>query len=168
MIEFKIENVKDLFFDSPKVKKLTAAGFRRGLSKMGAFIRTKAITLILRHNIRRGFGVKTKVKNRHPGQISPVGEAPYSHTGLLAKFLFFAFDQSAKAVYVGPVKLNRPTENAPRLLEYGGHTSRVEKRFTMASRVRQLFYRPRPFMHPALEAELPKLPEALAGCVRAD
>lgn len=168
MIEFKIANVKDLFFDREKVKRAKDAGFRLKLSRMGAFIRTRAISSILRHKIKRGFGVKSKVRNKHAGQVSPVGEPPYSHEGSLVKFLFFAWDDSAKAVFIGPVKLNRPSIEVPATLEYGGPMVRVEKRLTMASRVRRMFYRPRPYMHPALIDELPKLPNELTGCVRAE
>jgi hypothetical protein len=169
VITLSIAQAKDLFFDRDKLSRAVDRGFRRGLSRMGAFIRTKMISLILRHNVRRGFGVKTNVKDRHPGQVSPPGEPPYSHEGSLAKWIFFGYDERAKAVFIGPAKLNKGWgDGGPHLLEYGGPASRTEKRQRMSDRVRQMFYRPRPFAHPALDAEMPKLPDALQGCVRAD
>ena len=126
--------ITKLFFDKKAVTNRVDAGTRRVLSKFGAFVRRTA---------------QSSIRKRK--RISNPGEPPSSHIGLLKKFIFFGYDPSARSVVIGPVWLSQKGRGeAPALLEHGG-LGKVGKQ-----RAR---YRPRPFMGPAFEKELPKLPD---------
>jgi hypothetical protein len=113
------------------------------LSKFGAFVRQRARTSIRK---RKG--------------TSPPGQPPYSHVGLLRKFILFAYDQDRKSVVIGPT-LTKEESEAPRLLEHGGNTE-----MEVRGKARRVRYRPRTFMGPAFEAEKPKLPALWRDSVR--
>ncbi|MDW8244904.1 MAG: hypothetical protein RMJ88_17015, partial [Thermogemmata sp.] len=91
---------------------------------------------------------------------SPPGQPPYSHVGLLRKFILFAYDPQHNSVVIGPTLL-REGSQAPRLLEHGG-----EAVFENGGRKRRARYRPRAFMQPAFEHERPKLPALWRDSVR--
>ena len=96
-----------------------------------------------------------------PRQVQrPPGSPPYSHVGLLRKFILFAYDPQRKSVVIGPT-LIRAESQAPRLLEHGGEAVRRTK-----TKTRRLRYRPRPFMGPAYEAEKAQLPALWKNSVR--
>lgn len=164
MIGFK--EGKGMFFDAPKVVAAVDAATRKVLSKFGAFVRTAA---------------KSSIRKRK--RASAPGSPPSSHTGLLKKFIYFGYDTAARSVVIGPVRL--ASGDTPERLEYGGAVTlkkdtvmRVGKpgrdksgRFTDSPRVvvkagTRLDYKPRPFMHPALKKELPKLPAMWANSVK--
>ena len=141
MIGFKIDAAKSLFFDAPAVIAATTKAERRVLSKFGAFVRTRA-----RSSIR---------KRKSP---SPVGQPPSSHTGLLKRFLFFAFEPARHSVVIGPARLNQVIGQAPAALEYGG-TSVVVAGPRSQRRTRKISVAARPYMGPAFAAELPRVSE---------
>lgn len=143
MISMTIREAKGNFFDREKVKRAIDANTRRILSKFGAFVRQRA---------------KTSIRD-HPG-ISPPGKPPHSHVGLLRKFIFFAYDAQRRSVVIGPTLLRDDSE-APRLLEFGGETVRRE-----GGKAKRLYYRARPFMRPAFEAELAQLPPLWKNSIR--
>jgi hypothetical protein len=143
VIGMTFQAAKGSFFDREKVKRSVDAGTRKVLSKFGAFVRQRA---------------KTSIRQRK-GTSLP-GQPPHSHTGLLRKFILFAYDPQRKSVVIGPT-LIRTDSQAPRLLEHGGEVGRRTK-----TKMRWLHYRPRPFMQPALEAEKPKLPILWRDSVR--
>ncbi len=138
--------IKQMFFDRPKVKRAVDAARRRVLSKAGAFIRQTARTSIRK---RKG--------------TSKPGSPPYSHVGLLRRFILFGYDRQSESVVIGPVGIKGST--APRVLEQGGTTTvtrgrrgkRTERRVRVAAR---------PYMNPALEKERPKLPELWRNSVK--
>lgn len=146
MVTMSLKSAKAAFFDRPAVKSAVDQATRRNLSKFGAFVRQRAKT-----SIRR------PPKSANP-RISQPGRPPYSHTGLLKKFLFFAYDANAQSVVIGPVLLRKSDGKAPSLLEHGGVAVRERKRRR---------YRPRPYMQPAFDAELPVLPELWRNSVKA-
>jgi hypothetical protein len=143
MIGMTFQAAKGGFFDREKVKRSVDSGTRRVLSKFGAFVRTRAKT-----SIRKKKGT------------SPPGQPPYSHVGLLRKFILFAYDAQRQSVVIGPT-LTKEGSTAPRLLEHGGNAV-IEDR----GKKRRARYRPRPFMQPAFEAEKPKLPTLWRDSVR--
>jgi hypothetical protein len=151
-MQLGLQQAKAAFFDTEAVMNAMDKAVQRSLSRVGAFVRTRMISMILRHKVGKGFGIKSKVKGR--AGVSPPGTPPYTHTGVLAKFLFFAWDDSARAVVVGPVLFSGASEGqtprAPEALEYGGPVSAKTRRGNKVMRR----YRPRPFAQPALEAEL--------------
>ena len=143
MIEMTFQAAKQGFFDRAKVKNAVDAGTRKVLSKFGAFVRQRAKT-----SIRKKKG------------ISPPGSPPYSHTGLLRKFILFAYDPQRRSVVIGPT-LTKEGSRVPSLLEYGGEVI-IEHR----SKKRLARYRPRPYMRPAFEAEKSQLPALWRNSIR--
>lgn len=132
---------KAAFFDSAAVLKRLDTAKRKGLSKMGAFVRQRA---------------RSSIRSRRA--VSTPGSPPSSHEGSLKRLLFFAYDTATDSVVIGPVPFRRGT--APGLLEHGG----TDTRPATPRRVAQvLHYRPRPFMRPALDAERPRFAEVLKG-----
>lgn len=124
------------FFDTEAVRRSLDATLRKSLSKMGAFVRRRAQTSIRK---RKG--------------TSPPGSPPFSHTGALRKGILFGYDAGRRSVVVGPVRAGSAS-GAPAALEYGG-TARLRS----GARAKVA---PRPFMGPALRAELPNF----SKCVR--
>ena len=131
-----LQAMKGGFFDRERVMRSVKTATRRVFSRFGAFVQARA---------------KTSIRKRKG--ISPPGHPPYSHVGLLRKFIFFAYDPARQSVVIGPVLL-RSDSQVPSLLEYGGVIVRRTKK-----RTRRLRYRPRPYMRPAFEQEKLKLPD---------
>lgn len=167
--------IRASFFDSKAVLAALDKKERQALSKFGAFVRTRA-----RSSIRR------RKKSSLPGQ------PPSSHTGVLKRFLYFAYDTNSKSVVVGPVPTNQLAFTGPaffrvkkglipEILEYGGIESIFEvkprgwgfwKRADFRSRRRiaeseqrwrTIGIKSRPYMQPALAAELPKFAGLFKG-----
>ena len=149
MIGLKLDQTKGLFFDRAEVMRATSRAERRVLSRFGAFVRRSA-----RSSIRKRKG------------ISQPGRPPSSHTGLLRKFIFFAYQVQSRSVIVGPVRLNRKVGDAPAALEHGGTSRVVEGSRRSGRRVRTIRVRPRPYMQPAFEKEKEKLPQMWRDSVR--
>ena len=143
MIALTFSAIKQGFFDRDKVKRSADAGTRKVLSRFGAFVRQRA---------------KTSIKKRKG--TSPPGGPPFSHTGLLRKFILFGYDPARKSVVIGPT-LIREGSVAPRLLEHGGDTTLETRKGS-----RRAYYRRRPFMGPAFAAEQDKLPALWQNSVR--
>jgi hypothetical protein len=145
-----LDTYKRGFFDRQAVSDPARASMTRGLSKIGAFIRTDA-----RGSIRRG------------KKISAPGEPPTAHVaedGI--KQILFTFDASSQSVITGAVKLNGKTYGnvpVPELLEVGGDTVAVVKQ-----KPQRLHYNPHPFMKPAYERQTKneKLRSVLENCIQ--
>ncbi len=148
MIGLKIDQAKGLFFDSPKVMQSVDKATRQVLSKFGAYVRQAA-----RSSIRK------RKKSSEPG--SP----PSSHTGLLKRFIYFNYDPAAQSVVIGPVRLDSKEGTAPEITEYGG-TSKIIRKRRGKKTVVSAEYPARPFMRPALQRELPKLPAMWANSIK--
>jgi hypothetical protein len=158
------DQAKNWFFDRPRVLAMVAARKQRAMGRAGAFVRQRAKT-----------SIRTRKKPSAPGR------PPSSHTGILKRFIFFSYDAARQSVVVGPTKTNqvffdaafRPvTGTGPGALEFGGAVTLLEwffagrwQRADLRSR-RRLASRPtrsrtvrmaaRPYMRPAMLAELPK------------
>lgn len=143
MIGMTIKAAKGGFFDRKKVINATDKATRRVLSKFGAYVRQRA---------------RSSIRTRR--RISRPGEPPSSHTGILKRFIFFAFDAGRKSVVIGPAKTNQQSD-APEVLEYGGDVVR-----NIDGDAVEMTYRPRPYMGPAFEAEKPQLPSLWKNSVR--
>lgn len=136
MIGLRLSQTKALFFDRQKVQSAVSRAERRVLSKFGSFVRQDS---------------KQRIRRRK--RSSSPGESPTNRTGLLKRHIYFVFSPETRSVVIGPVLLNRST-GAPETLEHGGETTIETKR-------RQLIrveIEARPFMGPAFQQELPKLP----------
>ncbi|HEX8322490.1 MAG TPA: hypothetical protein VF595_01135 [Tepidisphaeraceae bacterium] len=130
MVDFTFEN----FFDRTQVTTRIKKGVRRSLSKIGAYVRTSA---------------KTSIRTRK--KVAEAGSPPSSHTGLLKKLIFFAYDPDSESVVVGPAKLTSKNTKAPEILERGGTG--------VNARGQPVLYRKFPFMQPAFEKNRAKFPE---------
>ena len=132
------------FFDSAAVLGAVDKARVRVLSRIGAFIWRRE-----------------KSSMRRTKKSAPPGQPPRAHAGQLKDLNFFSYDASTRSVVIGPVKFG--TGTAPRTLEEGGSETIQShgKRVTA-------YYRPHPFMRPALEAELRAgtLPREWANSVR--
>jgi hypothetical protein len=142
MNDWGIKEFKATFFDSEKIAKTMNAAERKALSKMGAFVRTRA---------------RSSIRKRK--KISEPGTPPSSHEGSLKRLLFFAYDASTHSVVIGPVKFKRG--EAPKLLEFGGVITRRTQSGPQTDN-----YLARPFMKPAGEAEAKNFPDLLRNMVR--
>lgn len=139
--------VKQLFFDRPKVRKAVDQGTRRVLSRFGAFVRTKARDL-------------TKKRPAKRQRTSDPGQPPRRHTGVLRRLIFFAYEPERRTVVIGPAKIHGSPDSPtiPEVLEHGGRT-----KLSSGARAR---IAARPYMGPAMRDELPKLPQMWRDSVR--
>lgn len=141
---FDLQSLKNGFFDRDAVLKAVDAGRRKGLSRFGAFVRTRA---------------RSSIRKRKA--VSAAGSPPSAHTGDIKK-IYFAYDPTARGgtAVVGPV-LAGSRDGSPARLEKGG-TLLVRAK---GGGTRVTKYRPRPFMGPALEAERPKFADSFRGTI---
>ena len=131
--------VKSAFFDRAAVQAAMDAATLKTLSRFGAFVRRRAQTSM-----------------RRTGAVSQPGNPPSSHAGQLRDLLYFAWDGSSRSVVIGPI----PFEDgvAPKLLEEGGE---------IIDRLRgRKVYRARPYMKPAFDAELAKMPQGFKDAAK--
>lgn len=172
MIDIKI---KDSFFDREKVLRKIDRGRRQMLSRMGAFVRTRA---------------KSSIKYS-PAPSYP-GDPPKARRGsAFRRSILFGYDHSSDSVVVGPIRYNGRNTRAPELLEHGGaHTLKKERHIQLLKTTRhgksrqkrvratgrwitipagtKLTYAARPFMSPALKKEIQAgtFPRQIMGRVR--
>jgi hypothetical protein len=151
---------KDLFFDRAHMRQLLGEGAAEALSKIGAFVMTRARTSI-----------------RSSKYSAKPGKPPRSHAGDLKNKIYFAFSGSEtgqNSVVIGPLEYKKG--EAPGLLEFGGDVNRERRVFRRVNgknkivvRNATLHYRGNPFMAPALKAEVEAgtIPPAWEGVVRA-
>ena len=148
-VGFKIDQAKSLFFDSQRILRALDAAERKVLSRFGAFVRTRA---------------RSSIRKRK--RSAPPGKPPSSHTGLLKKFIYFVFDPEEHSVIIGPARLNQAIGDAPAALEHGGR-SRVTSGGRRNKHVaRTVYVRPRPYMQPAFQKEMEKLPKLWKDSIR--
>lgn len=169
MFDLKINEAKSNFFDRPTVEKLDRDA-RRGLAKFGSYVRRTARTSLrkarqkklaeLTHEERQRYRIRQEYARRdglapprRPLAHSKPGEPPRMIEGSIRRFLFFSYDAENRSVVIGPTLINSQT-GAPRTLEEGG---------TVITRRGSFRILPRPYMKPAFEANINKLPRLLAG-----
>lgn len=188
---FTVEAARANFFDRPAVQRAMTAAARRNLSRFGAFVMTRARTSIryaprvyvatgqiVRGRPRRG--AATVDDTSAPGQI------PYAHRsrgGLptrrrrnpqprsraaspLRELLYFGFDLIRQSVVIGPALFPGRRPGAPgvgmELLEWGG-MGNIRQPGGMGRAAR---YPERPFMRPAFNAELHRMPQLWRDSMR--
>ena len=144
MFDLKLSDAKRAFFDRAGVIAATTAAERQVLSRFGAYVRQRART-----------SIRPRVGTSRPG--SP----PFSHVGLLRQFILFSFEPLRGGVLIGAMQLNAKAGDAPRLLEHGGTAQRLRR-----GKLVRCEYRPRPFMQPAFDQELPRLPPLWRDSIR--
>jgi len=123
------------FFTSKEVISALDKATRKVLSKFGAFVMTTA---------------RQSIRKRGPQDVSPPYHPPFSHTGVLKRGILFGYDILRHSVVIGPILAETKRTGTPPRLEYGGTA--------MGEGWRPSTYRPRPYMNPALDKNLPVLP----------
>lgn len=168
-LSFKVNDAKSFFFDSEITKDLDDDA-RRGLARFGGLIRTTARRSMrkprqkklseMTSKERQEFHIRSSIakkmgekKPRRPNMPSAPGEPPRVIGGQVKKFLYFGYDKKERSVVVGPAKINSPT-GAPETLEKGGTVN------TRAGRVK---ISKRPYMLPAHQEHISKLPSLITG-----
>lgn len=143
--------VTKFFFDAPKILASVDMVAVQVLSRFGAFVRRTAKTSI-----------------RQSKRVSAPGELPRSHTGLLKKFIFFAYDPATTSVVIGPEKLSAKAGFTPKILEFGGaNATAIPRRSGRKLHDKKIIHvAARPYMLPALTKELPGLPEMWKNSVK--
>lgn len=154
--------LKNFFFDRRIVIDAIGKAEAKNLSRIGAFLRTRARSLLRRRK-----------------STSAPGSPPSVHTQdkvATLKNIQFAYEAGQHAVIVGPIKFGTRANQGmsapvPSLLEFGGTQTIHEERFQGKTewyrrdtrypdrpnkeyRTRTARYSPRPFMRPALELEI--------------
>ena len=160
MIGFKINQAKGLFFDRPAVVNAISRDDQKRMSKFGAGVRKRSQKSI---QIRSGasqpgdppHGHKTATKSR---KSKSTGKTRVQSVSLLREFIYFVFDRSSRSVVIGPAKLNGRIGNAPEALEHGGPSQIWRSGKSVSANIK-----PRPFMQPAFDAELPAAPSLWAA-----
>lgn len=139
-------------------------------------------------SLRRAGGLTRKISRNSIGRLAPKakvrppGQPPRNRTDRLRDGIVFALEQATKSVIVGPRLYNQTDLQEgewrsgviPQILEFGGRIGileqqvgpngvwlRVDKRYRKNNnpkRIRVAQYQPHPYMNPALEKVLPKLP----------
>lgn len=131
---------KRLFFSTDEVIAAVSKGTRKALARAAGFIRQVA---------------RRSMRPAPYGTHAPPGHPPYTHQGNVRRFLYFGWLKESKTVVIGPVKLARSTD-APHTLEWSGETK--VPRFWKSKR-RVVKVEARPYMAPALQKSLPRIPE---------
>lgn len=161
-------DIKNFFFDRPKVKRMMDEATRLALNRVGSRIRIiarrslrlhaqKKISELtkkerrlwrIRQNIARRAGKKPPrrpIRRSRPGD--PPRVKPYSQ---LKSLLEYGYDPNTASVVIGPEGFKR--SKVPDVLEHGGLGS------FMTDAGRPAFVEARPFMGPALDTYLPNIP----------
>ena len=130
-------NMKDWFFDRAHVLAVVDKDKLKPLRKAGGSIRLTA---------------QRSMRRRKKGFSQP-GQPPFSKQGLIRDFTFFAYDKDSDSVVVGPVGFKRAI--VPALHEFGGSQTVYHKGKSEVAK-----YPKRPYMKPALDKNINKIPEA--------
>jgi hypothetical protein len=181
-----IADVRKSFFDADRILKSMDRATHRVLSRHGAFVRTRSRTSIRYRKDPAPPGrppsahkTVTRLKTNRKGVTKRQASSPYRDG------IYFSYDKAAKRVVIGPVIFpSARRKGTPERLEYGGTVAgkvrvpiagmpeRDEKGryLPLGMRTRlvpaTLRYEPRPAMHPAHAAELPKSLASLRDSMR--
>lgn len=135
-------SMKGRFFDRANVVKQISIRERRALSRMGAFIRQRAKTDVLRRTLPYGHRRKTgrgrdgrykRIRQSSPPGSPPVVHSRDSHATL--KKILFALGPNGQSVIIGPVGIPRlrlqgsTARTVPELLEFGGTATITEHQY---------------------------------------
>lgn len=141
MLDVNLKLAKSMFFDRVKIKKSVDVRTRKVLSKFGAYVRRTS---------------RQSIKKRKDTSVP--GRPPFSHTGILKKFIFFGYDTTKRSVVIGPIIAPGKPGKAPATLEHGGKVSLpLGNKADMAAR---------PFMKPAFQREIKTLPSTWANTIK--
>lgn len=143
MIQLKAKN---FFFDRGVVLRAVNRAKRTALSKAGAFIRRTAKSIIAPRK-----------------RVSRPGQPPSSHTGLLKRLIYFAWDPGSESVVIGPERADRMGQQ-PSVLEFGGRSTVTRHRRGRVEK-HDVTIDARPYMGPAMQENLDVIPRQWEGAV---
>ena len=165
-----VANMKRLFFDQKAVRGAVDKATRWVFTRFGAKVRGRAMA-----SIKPPPAGEVTVRLAVPGHGTPVtftaprsaaeGQPPHGESkSPLRRFIWFAYDPSARSVMIGPARLTRTRAQrasiAPQALEYGGQSVHTSVRFYRTGprggvhRLKanvKVNIRPHPFMRPAFD-----------------
>lgn len=150
MISLGFRAAKAGFFDRDRVIAQLNRNARKALSRLGAFVRTRARTSL---RYRKGVSAPGSPPSAHRTVPGPRSKRPQA-VSPLREFLFFSYDDASRSVVIGPTRLNGKAGTAPKALEYGGVSVVLSN-----GKSRAVGVKARPYMRPALAAELPNIPK---------
>lgn len=141
-----ILEIRQNFLDHDSVLKAMDRAHRKGLNRLGGYIRKTAKNSIKRKNT-----------TSHPGN------PPHARQDAspLKTLLFYTYDRSTKSVLVGPAALG--AAHAPPALEYGGPTMVRRRRPGGGYQIKRVQVRARPFMGPAEVQTRQRIPDVYKG-----
>lgn len=143
-------NMKSFFLDRRRVMRYASRAKRREGMRAGGLIRA-----IARRSLRK--------RKRY----SRPGEPPSSHHGLLKRLLYFAWDPSTESIVIGPQPIARIMGGqVPGVLEHGGVLHHRRRRRGGKIRRYTAHYEPRPYMAPAIEKAIPRIPRYWRNAIR--
>ena len=160
MIGMRLEQAKQNFFDRKAITDPAEKATRRVLSAVGAYTMRDA-----QKSLKEGTGISApgqpplvhlfalKTKTNKKGKAVSKRRSPFRDS------ILFVYDSTYQGVLVGPILFNgaRNDPTVPQLLEAGGNVTVGKK---------SLRYQPRPFMKPAFDKNLKKLPQLWANSIR--
>lgn len=172
--------------DINKIRRYLRANYKSGLHKIGAYLRKRAKTSLRRRKRVSGPGERPSIHSED--DVASL------------KNIAFVVSSDQTTVLCGPIRLNQRnfvvdvgSQTVPQIMEFGG-TVRIHEEARKDERpwfddvvwrrrdlrrgpkpwkkyrVRSATYQPRPFMGPALDAEIKAgtIPQSLSGTVRAN
>lgn len=147
--------IKNAFFDSRPVLDAVDKATRKVFSRFGAFVRTRA---------------KSSIRPRKAP--SAPGSPPSSHTGILKRFIYFAYSSDTQSVIIGPAatnqvgfdtKLSGGVGTIPEILERGGSAGVVEEAYRLPSQPNKVYWVRRDLRYMGKVALLSNLRERAAS-----
>jgi hypothetical protein len=159
-----VSMAKSSFFDRQRVIDAVDKATRKVLSKAGAFVRQRAKTLI-RYRDRPSAAGSPPSAHRTVGRVHKKSGKVVTKKQLvspLREFMFFSYDRRTKTVVIGPALLSgTQSSRALHALEYGGPTV-----ILAGGRRKSITIRARPFMRPAMAAEMGTFPGLFSNSVK--
>lgn len=153
--------MKSSFFTAAPIIAMMDAKTRAALSKFGAGVRRVA-----QRSLKYGKGVSSPgqppIVHRSDSRIrvsKSTGKSRTVNFSPLREYLYFAYDADEKTVVIGPELFRAAkSQGVAEALEHGGSVQVTKG----GGKVKVEFIRPRPFMQPAFEKELPNAPKLWA------
>lgn len=139
MIQMRLRQAQEGFFDREKVLKRVDARTARALARFGAYT----------------MKVDQRSQRRRKKGTAPAGQPPFAHSdnGIRDNTLFVYEETFAsKSVIIGPILFNRSNPNMLRVMEEGGTLTRTRKGKAITRT-----YAPHPHTGPAFSKALDKL-----------
>lgn len=172
MFAMDFKAAKEGFFDRQKVLDAVDKATVKNLSKSGANVRKTAQKSLVYSDKPSSAGrpphahrSRTIIRKSRSGKVQyskKTGQALKRSVSFLREYLYFFYDQTAKSVVIGPVKLDSTIDSAALpALEYGG-TSTIQDH----GKAKRVSIAARPFMQPAFQAELPNLEKIWMNSVK--